>query len=300
VRGAVHINGKKVGRVKNMPKKVKKYLLKFFAAVAVAAFAAAALFPVLLNALASFLEPSFFENKITVGGFSYYSLFDGAAFSFSRYAQVMDSQFVRAALNTALYAFSISVLSLAVSLPAAYAFSKFRLRREKAMLLAAVAVLMLPPVAVCVPNFIIFDRLNLIGSPLAMILPGIFSGLAILIFRQFMLSVPDDVLFAASIDGAGSFGIFFKVLLPQIRGAIFSVFILIFARSCNLAEQSAILLQNNQWAPLSVYLRELFLNSPDLILAPVSASALFFILVAVTSKRIFSLSLSDEFSFKDD
>jgi len=283
-----------------MPKKVKKYTFKFFKALAVITFASAALFPVVLNVLASLLEPSFFDNKIAVGDFKYYSLFGGTAFTPSRYAEIVNGQFLRAALNTTFYAFSISALSLAVSLPAAYALAKFKLRLEKAMLMTAVTVLMLPPVAVCVPNFIIFDKLNLIGSPFAMILPGIFSGLAILVFRQFMLAVPDDVLFAAAIDGAGSFGIFFKIMLPQIKGAVFSVFILIFARSCNLAEQSVILLKNNEWTPVAVYLRERFLNSPDLILAPVSVIALFFVLVVVTSKRIFSLSPSDEFSFRDE
>ena len=283
-----------------MPKKIKKHISNCLAAVTVTAFAAAALFPLVLNLLSSFLAPSFFDNKITVDGFSFYSLFGDTVFTLSRYANAANAQFLRAALNTALYAFSISALSLTISLPAAYALSKFRLRREKPMLLIAVVVLMLPPVAVCIPNYIIFDRLNLIGSPLAMILPGIFSGLAILFFRQFMLAVPDDTLFAASIDGAGSFCIFWKIMLPQIRGAIFSVFILIFAKSCNLAEQSVILLENNEWSPISVYLREQFLNSPELVLAPVSVVALFFILAVVISKRIFSLSPADEFSFKVD
>ncbi|MCL2813837.1 MAG: carbohydrate ABC transporter permease [Oscillospiraceae bacterium] len=282
-----------------MPKKIKKHIFNCFAAIVVIVFVVAAFFPVFLNVFSSFFNPSFFDNEISVGGFKYYSLSRGAVFTLSRYSEIANGLFFRAALNTALYAFSISSLSLAISLPAAYALSKFKLRREKPILLVAVVTLMLPPVAVCVPNYIIFDKLNLIGSPLAMILPGMFSGLAILIFRQFMVAVPDDILFAASMDGAGNFVVFLKIMLPQIREAIFSVFVLIFAKSCNMAEHSVILLQNNEWFPISVYLREQFLDSPDLILAPVSVVALFFILVTVTSKRFFSLSPADEFSFKD-
>ncbi len=284
---------------------LKKISISILAAIIVVCILSVVFIPIVFNVTASFLIPSFYENYINVKDLNYYKLF-ASEFSFTQYFDnVLNSSFTRSFVNTLFYAFSSSILSLIISLPAAYAISKFHPRFEGLFIIISVAVMMTPAIAVSVPNYLIFDKIGILNSPAAMILPGIFSGFSIFIFRQFMADVPDDILYAASIDGAGSFVIFVKIMIPQIKNCIFSVFILIFSQSCSMTEQPAIFLKNDMWKPISIYLNQEFSLKPEKIIAPGVIVITLFSIITVLSRRVFTISgyeilKDDEFSFKQE
>ena len=77
-------------------------------------------------------------------------------------------------------------------------------------------------------QYITLKKLGLLGSYLAVILPGIFNTFGVFLLRQFMIRIPDEYGEAAKIDGAGHFRIFASVVLPQCKGALASLAILVF------------------------------------------------------------------------
>ena len=106
-------------------------------------------------------------------------------------------------------------------------------------------------------QYITLKKLGLLGSYLAVILPGIFNTFGVFLLRQFMIRIPDEYGEAAKIDGAGHFRIFASVVLPQCKGALASLAILAFIDNWNMVEQPLIFLKNMDMHPLSVFLRDI-------------------------------------------
>jgi len=105
-----------------------------------------------------------------------------------------------------------------------------------------------------VPNYIIADKLGLIGSMFSIILPGIFTTFGVFLLRQFMRNIPDEYSEAARVDGAGHWLIFSKVILPMTKTGVAALIILAFIDNWNMVEQPLIFLQDVNLQPLSTFL----------------------------------------------
>lgn len=131
--------------------------------------------------------------------------------------------FWRYLANTLVIA-GLSVVGTMLSAPlTAYALAKIKWWGAKPLLFIVLATMMLPPQVTMVPIYLIWNRLDAVGTVLPLIVPS-FLGLPFFIFmiRQFLLGVPDELIEAARLDGASEFRTYWSIVLPIARPAIVS------------------------------------------------------------------------------
>ncbi len=167
--------------------------------------------------------------------------------------------------NSVIITVPIVMGQIVVSVLGAYAFAKLRFPFREPLFFTYIIVMLMPFQVTLVPNFILLRQINLMGSFAAVILPGIFSTFGVFLLRQFMAQVPYEYCEAAKMDGAGHFFTFLNIILPQCKGAVASLAILVFIDNWNIVEQPLIFLDDIAKYPLSIYLSQI--NSSELGLA---------------------------------
>ena len=158
----------------------------------------------------------------------------------------------------------------AVACMAAYGFSRYRGRGRNLLFFGYVVLMLMPTQVTLVPNYLVAKRLGLLDTRWSIVLPGIFSPFAVFILTKSMRRIPRGSLEAARLDGAGEWKVFTRICLPSVKGALFSVLILIFIDYWNLVEQVLILLTDEDAQPLSVFLSQI--NAGEISLAFAAAS----------------------------
>lgn len=148
---------------------------------------------------------------------------------------------------------------------AAFAFSKLRFPFRNTIFFIYIIVMMMPFQVTLVPNYIMLKRLDLLGTYWAVILPGIFTTFGVFLLRQFMMLIPNEYCEAGKIDGAGYLATFTRIILPQCKGALASLSILVFVDNWNMVEQPLIFLKDEAMHPLSIFLSRI--NAEDIGLA---------------------------------
>ena len=123
----------------------------------------------------------------------------------------------RYALNSALIAVVTTVSSLAINASAGYAFAKLRFKGRDSTFRALAAGLAIPVQVAMLPLFLLVKALGLVNNYGGVIIPGLASIFGIFLVRQYALAIPDDLLDAARIDGAGEFRVFRSIVLPTIQ-----------------------------------------------------------------------------------
>jgi sn-glycerol 3-phosphate transport system permease protein len=135
--------------------------------------------------------------------------------------------------NSFVMAMAIAVGKIAISILSAYAIVYFRFRFRMAVFWLIFITLMLPVEVRIYPTYKIAADLNLLDSYAGLTLPLIASATATLLFRQFFMTVPDELLEASRIDGAGPFRFFKDTLLPLSRTNIAALFVILFIYGWN-------------------------------------------------------------------
>jgi multiple sugar transport system permease protein len=146
-------------------------------------------------------------------------------FAWGNFVEVFDkSPLVRWTVNSFVYA-SLATLGLLVSsIPVAYAFARLRWRGRDAMFLVVLIALMLPPQVTVVPLYVMWAKLELVGTLWPLIIPNWFGdAFAIFLLRQFFLTIPQEYLDAARVDGCGELRILATVVLRLAKPAIAAV-----------------------------------------------------------------------------
>ncbi|MGB3328705.1 MAG: carbohydrate ABC transporter permease [Thermomicrobiales bacterium] len=134
--------------------------------------------------------------------------------------------------------FGIAVLTtlgkLAISIPAAFAFSRLKFRGDKLLFAMVLATMIVPGVVTVVPNYVMVARLGWLGTWTGVILPSL-PGTAFYVFllRQSMLTLPQDLIDAAKLDGSTTMQMLWQIIMPNIRPAIAVVMILSFLGAWN-------------------------------------------------------------------
>ena len=144
-----------------------------------------------------------------------------------------DTNFIRALLNSLVVSTLYTVLSLLLTSMAGYAFARFKFFGRNVLFTIVIATLTIPYFVVVIPQFILVAReFQLTGSQLgtyiALVVPLLASSLGIFFMRQNFLSLPQSLLDAARIDGAGEYRIFFQIALPIVRPAMAALGIILF------------------------------------------------------------------------
>ena len=109
-----------------------------------------------------------------------------------------------------------------------YIFGKFNFKGKNFLFVCVLITMMVPFQVTMIPTYIICSKLNILNSMSALIIPFMVSGFGIFLCRQFAESIPNDILEAARIDGAGEWRIFFGIVIHTIKPAIAALCIFIF------------------------------------------------------------------------
>ena len=144
-----------------------------------------------------------------------------------------DTNFIRALLNSLVVSTLYTVLSLLLTSMAGYAFARFKFFGRNVLFTIVIATLTIPYFVVVIPQFILVAREfqltgSQVGTYIALVVPLLASSLGIFFMRQNFLSLPQSLLDAARIDGAGEYRIFFQIALPIVRPAMAALGIILF------------------------------------------------------------------------
>lgn len=159
--------------------------------------------------------------------------------------------------NSVLVTVCVVFFSLVFSTMAAYALSKIRYKGAKAMMQINQVALMFVPVAVMIPRYLIVNKLGLIDTYLAEILPLLALPVSLFLIKQFVDQVPDSLIEAAYMDGAKEYQIYIKVVLPLIKPAIATAAILVFQQVWNNIETSNYYVNDDSIKSLAFYMNTL-------------------------------------------
>lgn len=157
---------------------------------------------------------------------------------------------------------------------ASYSFARYRRKRREVLFFAYIILMLMPFQVTLVPNYMISEKLGLLNTVWAIILPGIFSTFAIFLLTKYMRQIPTGYIEAAKLDGASEWQIFTQIALPLCKNAIFALTILLFIDYWNMVEQPLVLLTDQSKQPLSVFLAQI--NEPEIGIA-FAASAVYMI-----------------------
>jgi multiple sugar transport system permease protein/arabinosaccharide transport system permease protein len=144
-----------------------------------------------------------------------------------------ETLYLRWFVNTLFVALTRTFLSLFLCMLAGYAFAKFDFPYKKTLFLIVIASFTLPFEVLFVPLYTMMVNLGWFNSYTALIVPFAASAFGIFLARQYILAVPTELLEAARIDGASEFGIFWRVVVPNLRPAIAVLGIIFFNASWN-------------------------------------------------------------------
>jgi multiple sugar transport system permease protein len=127
-------------------------------------------------------------------------------------------------VNTLQYSVLATLGLLLSSIPVAYALARFRFRGDTALFMVVLIALMLPPQVSVVPLYVMWAKLHLVGTLWPVILPNWFGdAFSIFLLRQFFLTIPEEYLDAARVDGCGEFRILTTVVLRLAKPGIAAV-----------------------------------------------------------------------------
>ncbi len=136
-------------------------------------------------------------------------------------------------LNSGIMAFGIAFGKILISLLSAFAIVYFRFRFRMTFFWLIFITLMLPVEVRILPTYEVMADLNMLNSYSGLIFPLIASATATFLFRQFFMTVPDELCEAVRIDGGGPFRFFFDILVPMSRTSIAALFVILFIYGWN-------------------------------------------------------------------
>ena len=135
--------------------------------------------------------------------------------------------------NTFVIAFSATVLRLFFCALGGYGFAKFKFPGQGALFAFLLGTMVIPGAVTLVPVYIIMRDLKWIDTFLPLIIPGAANAFGIFFMRQYIMSVSNELMDAARIDGAGEFTIFWRIILPIIAPGLTSLGLIFFMGSWN-------------------------------------------------------------------
>ena len=195
--------------------------LRWLCTLAAAAALVLILFPVYAIIVGSF------ESTNTLFSGTFYWLPHAA--TLDNYSTVIHAQSANV-VTSLVVGLGTAVLALVVAVPAAYALSKYRLRVTVILVSSLLIAQIVPSIVLATSLFIVFHRINLVNSyPGLIIADGTYAvPFAILVLRAFLFSLPNELLYAARVDGATEWQTFRKIVIPLARSAVITVAVFAF------------------------------------------------------------------------
>ncbi|MEO6519436.1 MAG: carbohydrate ABC transporter permease [Pseudoxanthomonas sp.] len=170
--------------------------------------------------------------------------------------------FVRAGMgrflfNSFLISSSVMLLSVLFNTLAGYAFAKLRFKGRDRTFQMLLAALVIPAQVAMMPLFLLLKQIGLVNTYMGAIVPGMAAIFGIFLVRQYARSIPDELLEAARIDGAGEWRIFFQIVLPALKPILVTLAIFSFLGAWNDFMWPLIVLSDESLQTLPVALASL-------------------------------------------
>ncbi len=186
------------------------------------------LFPFLMAVFTSFkptqeivrIPPTFFPEKWTIN--SYKTIFSDPAVPLARFY-----------FNSTFVTVSRVLITLFTSSFAGYIFAKYRFKGRSLLFGLILATLMIPFQVIMIPSYLILVRLGLVDTLWGLIIPSMVDAFGIFLMKQFIESIPNELIDAARIDGAAEFGIYRMIILPQLGAPLAALGIFTFMGTWN-------------------------------------------------------------------
>jgi len=170
---------------------------------------------------------------------------------------VRDQPIWRWLANSVVIAVVSVLISVFISVLGGYAFSKYRFRGRNLLFALMLITIMVPIQVIMVPAFVIISKLGLVNTPWAVILPSAAQAVSIFMARQYMQAIPDELIEAGRVDGAGELAIFVRVILPACGPLVAVLTILTFVWRWNDFVWPLVALQSPENYTISVGLASL-------------------------------------------
>lgn len=198
--------------------------------------------------------------------------------------------------NSTFIAVTITLANVIFCSMVGYALAKLRFAGRNLLFLLVLGTLLVPGSVTLVPLFVLMSRLDLVDTPWAVILPAAAGPLGVFLMRQFMLAIPDDLLEAARVDGAGEFTIFWRIVMPLSTPALAALGILTFLPAWNALLWPLVVLtsQENYTLPvaLAIFARGQFQADYGLLMAGSVVLVLPVIIIFLLLQRHFTQSVT--------
>ncbi|MBI9009543.1 MAG: carbohydrate ABC transporter permease [Tenericutes bacterium] len=213
--------------------------------------------------------PRIFASRITFENFR--SLFIAASQT--------GVPFLRYLFNSVVSTTVTIFLSILLGSLAAYSFSFLKYKGKKALFGLNQIAIMIVPVAIAVPRFIVMSSLGLTNNMFSHIIPLLAMPVGVFLVKQFMDQVPRELYESAVIDGANNWKIYTKIVMPLVKPALMTVAILAFQASWNNIETSSLYVDNEALKTLPYYFSTLTLGNSAIAAQGMSAAASLIIFV---------------------
>jgi len=249
-------------------------IYNFFSKIIIVIVAGIVLLPIYMIFINSFMNYDELNQCITLSSNitdKYMSIkLIPSHFTFKQYITILleSAKFNQSFWKSFEYSFLITIGQVVLGTMAGFVFSRFDFKGRNVLFFIILSAMLMPFQVTMVPNYIVLNKLGLLNTDSAIILPGVFSAFGMFIMRQFMQHIPDNLVETAQIDGANTYSLFLKILLPQCKSGILALFILCFVDTWNMIEQPLIFLSSEEKMPLSIVIREALNLSPETVFAP--------------------------------
>ena len=169
--------------------------------------------------------------------------------------------------NSVKIAAGVLIGQLLVGMPAAWGFARFDFSGKRLLFILYIALMMMPFQVMLLGNYLVLDYFGLLDSLPGIIFPAVFSTFPVFIMYRFFEGIPQALLDAARLDGAGELRLFFIIAIPLGSPGVISAMVLDFLEYWNLIEQPMVFLKTKELWPLSLYLPNIDLNKAGMAFA---------------------------------
>lgn len=181
--------------------------------------------------------------------------------------------FTRYFFNSFISSILVISLSILIGSLAAYSFSFLKYKGKKTLFALNQLAIMIVPIAISVPRFIVMSSLGLTNNMLSHVIPLLAMPVGVFLVKQFMDQVPRELYEASIIDGANKWQIYAKVVMPLVKPALATVAILAFQSAWNNTETSSLYVTNEALKTLPYYFSTLTMGTSSIAAQGMSAAA---------------------------
>jgi alpha-1,4-digalacturonate transport system permease protein len=128
--------------------------------------------------------------------------------------------YTRYFLNSLFVTVVATILTILINSMAAFAFAKYNFRGRDGLFVLTLAMIMIPLQVILIPMYLVVSSLGLVNTYWGMIIPAAATPTGVFVIRQYMLTIPDELLESARMDGAGEFRIYARIVMPLTRPAL--------------------------------------------------------------------------------